>query len=93
MIATFVRWRFIVASITIRKLSNDDKQRLRVRAAHNGRSMEAEARAILHETLCAEGAEEPGNLADRIRALFEPIGGVDLPEIPREPAREPPKFE
>lgn len=32
-------------------------------------------------------------LYDRIRALFEPLGGVDLELPPREPGREPPRFD
>src|SRR6476661_193755 len=36
-----------MASITIRQLDDDLKQRLRLRAARNGRSMEEEARIIL----------------------------------------------
>ena len=38
-----------MASITIRNLDDDIKQRLRVRAAEHGRSMEEEAREILRE--------------------------------------------
>jgi len=38
-----------MASITIRQLDDDLKQRLRLRAARNGRSMEEEARIILGE--------------------------------------------
>jgi hypothetical protein len=34
----------------------------------------------------------PATEWDAIRALIEPLGGLDLPEIPREPAREPPDF-
>ena len=37
----------IMASLTIRKLDEALKQRLRLRAAQNGRSMEDEARTIL----------------------------------------------
>ena len=37
-----------MASITIRRLDDDLKRRLRLRAARNGRSMEDEARTILH---------------------------------------------
>jgi hypothetical protein len=33
------------------------------------------------------------NLATSIRSLFTDVGGMDLPEIPREPGREPPNFE
>lgn len=81
-----------MASITIRNLSDEDKQRLRVRAAHHQRSMEAEARAILRDAL-GDTARPKANLAEQIRARFAPLGGVDLPEIERDPAREPPNFE
>ena len=36
-----------MAQLTVRKLDDDAKQRLETRAARNGRSLEAEARAIL----------------------------------------------
>jgi phosphopantothenoylcysteine decarboxylase/phosphopantothenate--cysteine ligase len=45
-----------MASITIRQLDDDLKQRLRLRAALNGRSMEDEARTILREIALAEGS-------------------------------------
>ena len=78
-------------SITIRRLDDATKARLRARAARHSRSMEAEAREILRCGLSrtAEGSE---NLAEAMRAFFAPLGGVDLPEIPREPMREPPAF-
>ncbi len=80
-----------MASITIRNLDDDVKTRLRVRAAENGRSMEQEVRVIL----CEAVGRKPGsqNLASLIRARFEPLGGVDLELPPREPAREPPRFD
>ena len=40
-----------MASITIRKLDDEVKTRLRMRAAGNGRSMEEEARLILREAV------------------------------------------
>ncbi len=80
-----------MASITIRKLDSDLKARLRVRAARHGRSMEEEVRIILKETLAAEPAQL-NNLVDVIRELVEPFGGIDLPEVPREPIREPDDF-
>jgi phosphopantothenoylcysteine decarboxylase/phosphopantothenate--cysteine ligase len=48
-----------MASITIRQLDDDLKQRLRLRAARNGRSMEDEARTILRQAAALEddGAE------------------------------------
>lgn len=79
-------------AITIRNLPPGLKERLRVRAAEHGRSMEAEARTILETAL--RGSRAPGrNLAARIRARFAPLGGVDLDLPPREAAREPPRFD
>lgn len=70
-----------MASITIRKLPEKTKKRLRVRAAQNGRSMEEEARQILSAGL-AEKSQTPMNMFDAIRRHIEPLGGVDL-KIPR----------
>ena len=79
-----------MASVTIRDLEDDVKTRLRVRASTNGRSMEEEARVILHEAVGRE--PEPENLAGFIRECFAPFGDVDLELPPREPIREPPDF-
>jgi plasmid stability protein len=80
-----------MASITIRKLEESLKARLRIRAAMHGRSMEDEARDILRNALNREPAQ-PSNLASAIRARFAPLGGVELPETPRDKMREPPAF-
>lgn len=80
-----------VASITIRNLDEDVKQGLRMRAAGNGRSMEEEARLILREAVSTRA--DSRNLADIIGDRFAPLGGVDLELPPREPGREPPKFD
>jgi plasmid stability protein len=81
-----------MASITIRNLDEPLKARLRIQAATHGRSMEDEARDILRSALNQERPPTT-NLAAAIRARFAPLGGVDLPEVPREPIREPPDFE
>ena len=81
-----------MASITIRKLDDDVKSKLRVRAASNGRSMEAEARLILAEAVDREPAPAEG-LGTMIHELFKPYGGVELELPPREPMRDPPSFE
>ncbi len=81
-----------MASITIRNLDNEVKTRLRVRAASNGRSMEEEARRILAEAVERETAPVKG-LGTAIHELFQPFGGVELELPPREPMREPPRFE
>lgn len=72
-----------MASITIRKLAEGTKKKLRVRAAKNGRSMEEEARQILNNVLKAPEEGKPGNMYDLIRRHIEPLGGVDLKIPPR----------
>jgi plasmid stability protein len=81
-----------VASITIRNLDDTLKSRLRIQAAVHGRSMEDEARDILRSALNREPTRK-GSLAASIRARFAPLGGVELPVIPREPMRAPPSFD
>lgn len=81
------------ASITIRNLDPAIKERLRVRAAQHGHSMEAEARRILQTALTPQRGPPARHLYDRIRARFAPLGGVDLEPPPHEPARKPPRFD
>ncbi len=82
-----------LASLTIRNIDPAVKERLRIRAAQHGHSMEAEARAILQLALAQRGACQPMNLAERIHARFAALGGVELELPTREPGREPPTFE
>lgn len=77
-----------MASITIRDIDERLKTRLRVRAAHHGRSMEEEARDILRSAL-STARTRSGSLVDSIRARIEPLGGVELEIAPREAIREP----
>ncbi len=81
------------ASITIRNLDPALKERLRIRAAQHGQSMEAEARRILQIALTLQSAPPMRHLYDRVRARFAPLGGVDLELPPRESVREPPRFD
>jgi antitoxin FitA len=88
-----------MATLTIRKVDPEVQKRLRVRAAENGRSMEAELRQIIKDAVGgAAGAEKQEeksglSLAEAIRRRFAPFGGVDdLVLPPREPMREPPEF-
>ena len=80
-----------MASITIRRLDDTIKARLRTRAARHGRSMEAEVRDILQCAVAAQPRKQQ-HLADAIRARLAHLGGVELPEYPRQPLREPPNF-
>jgi len=81
-----------MASITIRRLDETLKARLRVKAAHHGRSMEEEAREILRNGLQAEAPQKELDLGSAIRRHFAHIGGVDLVLPRREAVRRPPKF-
>lgn len=81
-----------MASITIRRLDDSLKARLRVKAAHHGRSMEEEAREILRNGLQADAPPKELDLATAIRRHVIPIGGIDLVLPRREPVRKPPKF-
>ncbi len=77
-----------MASITIRKLPESTKRRLRLRAARNGRSMEQEARELLEVGLARADAESV-NIGEAIRRRFAPLGGVILKIPPRGPIRDP----
>lgn len=77
-----------VTTMTIRNIDEALKRRLRVRAAMHGKSMEEEARDILRAALSVE-PRRSGNLGQAIRDRFAPLGGVDLPDTPREPIRDP----
>jgi len=80
-----------MASITVRKLDDSVKSRLRIRAARNGRSMEEEAREILKLAVVVEGAGTT-NLAEAIRRRIAPLGGVDLAIPSRQRVRRPPSL-
>ena len=80
-----------MATLTIRQLDDKLKQRLRVRAAHNGRAMEEEAREILRGALAGTRVQTP-NLAESIRRKVEAVGGIELKLPKRESIRTPPDF-
>jgi plasmid stability protein len=84
-----------MATLTIRNVDPEVQKRLRIRAAENGRSMEAELRQILKDAVGASPtrkAESGLDLAEAIRRRFAPFGGVELDIPPREFGREPPDF-
>ena len=83
-----------MSSITIEDVDEDLRRLLQRGAAKHGRSVEVEARDILRSALVTKGnAAVPGNLAEAIRAIVEPLGGVELDIPPRSPVRKPPRFE
>jgi plasmid stability protein len=80
-----------MATLTIRQLDEKTKTRLRVRAAHHGRSMEEEAREILRSALSSVPPTK-GNLAEAISRRFAAFGGLEL-ELPgRDAVRQAPGF-
>jgi plasmid stability protein len=69
-----------MAQLTVRKLDDAVKQRLEARAARNGRSIEAEARAILEDATTGEAARgrtANQSLGDFMHATFKDIGLTD----------------
>jgi plasmid stability protein len=61
--------------------------KLRIRAAHNRRSMEEEARNILRTAL-GEDSTAPVNLAEAVHQRFRPFGGIELSLPLRAPMRK-----
>jgi plasmid stability protein len=84
-----------MATIVIRKLDESVKRKLQIRAARNGRSMEAEAREILSDLVInTSRPARRGGLGNALRKRFAPFGGVDLPIPPRTFSTRPiPKFD
>jgi plasmid stability protein len=82
-----------MATLTIRNFDDSLEERLRVRAAEHGHSIEAEARRILQSALADKPLPSSRNLYERIHARFAALGGVDLELPPREPVRDPPRFD
>jgi plasmid stability protein len=80
-----------MASITIRNLDDRTKDRLRVRAARHGRSMEEEARSILRSAVVRRDAPE-SSLAAAIGRRFRSLDTSDLVIPEREPIRKPPRI-
>jgi plasmid stability protein len=81
-----------MATIVIRKLDEKVKRKLQLRAALNGRSMEAEARATLadlleesptDEALTAKARRDQVDIGTAIHRRFAALGGVDLKIPPR----------
>lgn len=71
-----------MTAISVRDLDDRVAARLKVQAARNGRSMEAEVRAILTAAVEPQAGEGP-NLARAIGRRFSAIGGVELHIPPR----------
>jgi plasmid stability protein len=86
-----------MATITIRNLDEKVKRELQIRAAVNGRSMEAEAREILSGLVkngqSSHTPDEEEDLGTAIHRRFAALGGVELQIPPRQFSGRPiPRF-
>lgn len=82
-----------MTALTIRTITESTKRKLKISAAKNGRSMDAEATAILDRHLGT--STSPQDLGSYIGELMKKHGvtGVDLQIDPREPMPDPVTFE
>lgn len=78
-----------MGSLTIRNLDDSIKERLRIRAATHGHSMEEEVRLILSQ---AVGGASGNSLWALSRQLFSGDNGVELELPARDPDRPVPDF-
>lgn len=78
-----------MGTLTIRRLDEKTKTRLRVQAAHHGRSMEEEARDILRSAL-QDPSSTRQNLAEAIHKRFATFGGLKLQLPSRDAMRRTP---
>ena len=79
VLSLLAEWGWLMADVSVRNLDDDVKERLRMRAASQGRSMESEIRAILVDAV-TESDERRGMLVT-LMDRFGDLGGVDL-EVP-----------
>lgn len=78
-----------MATLTIRNLEDDVKERLRVRAAQHGHSMEEEARVLLRAAVATGTGADVLRLS---RELFSGENGVELEPVKRSSKRPVPEF-
>ncbi|MDO9202541.1 MAG: hypothetical protein Q8K34_15715 [Hydrogenophaga sp.] len=81
-----------MAALTIRNVDDALKTQLRIRAAHNGVSMEEEARRILRDALSrANITAKP--MGQRLLGCFAAVASPDFSTPPRQTARTPPQWD
>ncbi len=78
-----------MANLLIRDLTEDDKRRLRIRAAEHGRSLSEEARLLLTEQLAGRVESKPTHWVDEMLRLSQSFGGVELEQPPSSDPKDP----
>jgi plasmid stability protein len=81
-----------MATLVIRNVEDELHTRLKAQAAAHSRSMEEEARVLLRQGLAVSASQTAQSFGQAMRAIVEPLGGFEFPEMPREVPREPPDF-
>ena len=75
-----------MSPLTLRIADEDLKQKLKEEAKKHGRSMTEEARVILTKALLSSHPspkyDSSAELYDAIRAIVEPLGGIDDIDLP-----------
>lgn len=79
-----------MAVVTVRNLPEETHRALKLRAARNGRSTEAEIRAILEEQVRPPARLEIGS---ELAAFGRRFGGIDLTAPREQTSTEPADFE
>lgn len=80
-----------MSSLTIRNVDDATKQRLRMRAASHGVSMEEEVRRILRDAL--RPAEAPSGLGRRLRDRFAGLVTLEFVAPTRHAPRSAPEWD
>lgn len=73
-----------MATLSVRNLPDEIHRKLRVRAAHNERSIEAEVREILTQTLTAPAGEGIGTVLQRFGRKH---GGIQIEPLKPSPVQ------
>ena len=70
-----------MATLTIRNLPDAVRDKLRVRAAQNGRSMEAEARLVLESTLAGKPVMDAAERRRRLEGVHKAMEPYKSPNV------------
>ena len=76
-------------AVIVRNISEETHRALKLRAARNGRSREAEIRVILEATVSSKPSKKLGS---RLAALGRRYGGIDIGDVRDRTPAMPAKF-
>lgn len=74
-----------MGSMTFRNIPDDVKRRFRAKAAAKGLSMEEAGRRLILEDVSNDDGKPRKSIGQMLYEMSRP--GIDLPELPRSPAR------